>query len=186
MYSFITQDMADYYRCIFVFDTERRLVNVFNVNYVGFDTNIFLSFHNIQNQVTRSSDTQIKTVFHVRGDDNLAIRWVNFGDDSLEDISYYLNRKHFSKDFIRKYNNWQNYREARRKSYMDISREYQVELQEIYEVEHRVPVDGADPEQYKTFTYEELDAELENYRAELAGYEDLYVDEWGEFDQDAL
>jgi hypothetical protein len=47
IYSFLTQDVAAYYRCIFVFDTENYLVNCYNINNIGYDTNIFLSFHNI-------------------------------------------------------------------------------------------------------------------------------------------
>jgi len=47
IYSFLTQDVSSYYRCIFVFDTENYLVNCYNINNIGYDTNIFLSFHNI-------------------------------------------------------------------------------------------------------------------------------------------
>jgi len=57
-------------------------------------------------------------VFFVRGSDDLDIREVNFGDDEIEDISYFLNEKHFSKEFIDKYKDWMFYREYKRKTYM--------------------------------------------------------------------
>jgi hypothetical protein len=57
------------------------------------------------------------TVFHVEGDEKLNFSEINFGDDFISDISYFLDTKHFSDDFIEKYKHWYNYRESKRPVY---------------------------------------------------------------------
>ena len=114
IYSFLTQDVSQYFRCIFVFDTENYLVNCYNINNIGYDTNIYLSFRNIQNEVTRSSDKDLYTVFHVQGAEELDFTEANLGEDWISDISYFLNTDHFSQEFIDKYENWLSVREEKR------------------------------------------------------------------------
>jgi len=186
IYSFLTQDVSAYYRCIFVFDTENYLVNCYNINNIGYDTNIFLSFHNIQNEVTRSSDRDLYTVFHVQGAEELDFTEANLGEDWITDISYFLNEEHFSPEFITKYNNWAETREQNRLEYIQASKDYRNANSIATEIYDRVPIDNADGGQYSTMNEDELLAEKANMEAEKRGYESLYVDENGDFDQDAL
>lgn len=179
-YSFLMQDVAQYYKCIFAFDTVNNLVNCFDINNVGFDTNIYLSFHNIMNNVTRSSDKELYTWFNVRGDEDFTITQVNFGESYIEDISYFLNTSHFSQEFIDKYNSWMRYREKKRPQYIQWSKDYLAVEREISDLYDRVPLDGADTKQYASFTNEELANELANYEAELVGYRKF----WGVPDDD--
>jgi len=81
-----------------VFDTENYLVHAYNVNNIGYDTNIFLSFRNVQNDVKRSSDRDLHTVFHVQGGEELDFTEANFGENQIEDISYFMENpgEHFS------------------------------------------------------------------------------------------
>ena len=186
IYSFLTQEVAAYFRCIFVFDTENYLVHAYNVNNIGYDTNVFLSFQNVQNEVTRSSDRDLHTVFHVQGDENLDFTEANFGEDSIEDISYFLRNpgEHFSEDFIAKYNNWQEDRETKRPQYMQLSIDYRNQNDVVKELYSRVPVDAADGDQYKTMTEDELINEKANMRAMRYSFEhgELYIqrDEHGD------
>ena len=189
VYSFITQEAADYYRCVFDFDTENYAVNAYKVETLGKDTNIFLNFHNIQNSVTRSSDRKFYTVYHVAngtGDDSIDITEANFGRDAIEDISYFLNKKHFPQDLIDKYNEWYDYKEAHRNEYMDLAVDYRNKQDIAHEIDTRVPVDAANSQQYSSFTVEELSAELENQRAQKRGYKAMHVDDEGEFDPEDL
>ena len=186
IYSFLTQEVAAYFRCIFVFDTENYLVHAYNVNNIGYDTNVFLSFQNVQNQVTRSSDRDLHTVFHVQGDENLDFTEANFGEDSIEDISYFLRNpgEHFSQEFITKYEAWQHDRETKRPQYMQLSIDYRNQNDTVKELYSRVPVDAADGDQYKTMTEDELINEKANMRAMRYGFEhgELYIqrDEHGD------
>lgn len=95
IYSFLTKTAAQYYRCIFVFDTEHYKVNAYKVEGLGLDTNISLNFHNIQNSVTRTQQEDLYTVFQVAGEEDLDIREVNFGSNEIEDLSYFMNEDHF-------------------------------------------------------------------------------------------
>ena len=79
-----------------MFDTNEYKVNVYRIESVGLDTNIFLSFHNIQNSISRSSDKQLYTVYHIQGGEELDITEANFGENWIENISYFLTTEHFS------------------------------------------------------------------------------------------
>ena len=175
IYSFLTQEAASYFRCIFIFDTDNCTVNAYNINNIGYDTNIFLSFHNIQNSVTRDSDRKYATVFHVEGGEELDFTEVNFGEDWIEDISYFLTTEHFSQEFIDKYNNWYNIREGRRDEFIQNSLDGRAKEKEIYELRYKVPIDGTDTEQWNTLTIPQLVEERENYETMLAEYEN-YID----------
>lgn len=184
IYSFLTQDVAQYFRCIFIFDTENYIVNVYNINNIGYDTNIFLSFQNVQNEVVRSSDTELHTVFHVQGGDELDFTEANFGENQIEDISYFLNTDHFSQEFIDKYNAWNALRDEKRQEYIQLSIDYRNQNDTINEIKYRVPSDAADGSQYATMTEEELINEKANARAMRYEYEhgELYIkrDEHGD------
>ncbi len=189
VYSFLTQEAAPYYRCIFDFDTETCTVNAYKMETVGKDTNIFLSFHNIQNSVTKSSDRQFHTVYHVAngtGDDSIDIRQANFGWDSIEDLSFFMNRKHFPQSFIDHYNEWLEYKEGHRQEYMDLAVEWRDANDVMSEIYNRVPVDSAKGTQYSSFTVTELEAERANCLAQLRGYQAMHVDDENKFDLNDL
>ena len=186
IYSFLTQDVSQYFRCIFVFDTINYIVNCYNINNVGYDTNIYLSFRNIQNEVTRSSDRDLYTVFHVQGAEELDFTEANLGEDWISDISYFLTTDHFSPEFIQKYETWQTTREEKRLDYIQASKDFRAKNSIAQELYDRVPIDNADGPQYSTMTEDELLAEKANMEAEKRGYEAMYVDENGDFDLDAL
>lgn len=189
VYSFLTQEAAQYFRCVLDFNTEDYTVNAYKIETLGKDTSIYLSFHNIQNSVTRTSDRQFHTVYHVSngtGDDNTDIKEANFGRDAIEDISYFLNTKHFPQSLLDKYNAWQQFKESKRQEYMDLAVDYRNQNEIVQEIYSRVPVDSTNHDQYSSFTIEELANEKENVLAEKRGYEAMHVDEQGEFDIDDL
>ena len=186
VYSFLTQEVSSYFRCIFVFDTDNYAVDCYSINGVGTDTNIYLSFHNIQNSVQRSGTEQIVTRFRVEGGDDLDFTEVNLGENIITDISYFLNKKHFTEEFIDKYNAYIERREELRKQYKDLSVQYRNQIDEASEIYDRVPVDGTDAMQYNSFTDEELEEEKAKYEAILRGMQAYYVDENNEFDEAAL
>ena len=185
-YTFMTQEMASYFRCVFVFDSYEKTVNVYNINNIGIDTNIFLSFHNIQNSVERSGNDVIRTAFYVEGGDDLTPIEANFGSNEIWDLSYYMNLQHFAQATIDKYNAWLEYRETQRQPYMDLAVQYRDQLEVVSELYDRVPVDSSDNTQYGTMTDEELLEEKAKNEALVAGIEATYVDGNGNFDIDIL
>lgn len=105
IYAFMTQDISKYLQCIFKFDTINKQINVYGADNIGIDTNINISFRNLQKAVNIEPVTDdIYTRYTVRGNDELDFSQVNFGDDQIEDISYYLNTNYVSQSIIDKYN----------------------------------------------------------------------------------
>lgn len=186
IYSFLTQDAAQYYRCIFFFDTDNYKVNAYKVESIGEDTNIILNFHNIQNEVHRSSEKELFTKFTVEGDDSLDFKEANFGQDWIEDLSYFMTTAHFPQSMIDKYEAWEDRKDELRPQYIQLSKDYRNQLAVVEEIYYRVPVDSSDTDQYDTFSEAELINEVANMNAQIAGYESLYVDEWGRFDPEIM
>lgn len=186
IYAFLTQDAAPLFRCVFVFDTENYFVNAYSITNIGFNTDIVLSFRNVQNQISRTTDQELYTVFRVEGADGLDFSEVNFGSNTIEDISYFLNTNHFPQEFIDKYNHWLEVREAKRSQYATKSLQYRNQNDVVNELLDRVPLDNANGNQYNSMTKDELIAERETMIALKKGFEKYYVDDEGNFDIDAI
>lgn len=186
VYSFLCQEAAGAFHCIFLFDTEKCTVNAYPPETLGEDTNIFLGFRNLQNSVEVSvDDDSIYTVFHVAGDEDLNINYVNFGSSYIEDLSYFLNRNFMSQALIDKYTAWRDFREEKRPAYIEASKAYNAQLEIVTDLYERLPNDGCGTD-WSTFSDEELAEAKENYLSQQAGYESLYVDENKAFDYEAL
>lgn len=180
-YAFLTQDVSSAYECLFVFDIDQFTVNAYDVNAMNTlnrapfkDTNIFLSFRNIQNNVniSKSSD-DLYTVYNVAGGEDLNINYVNFGSSTIEDLSYYTNTKYMSQDLIDKYTNWFNYKETQREPYIETTTQYNKLQQQITELTNRVPNDGCNTD-WSTFSDEELKTEKEAYITAINNIFKLY------------
>ena len=185
VYSFLTQDVSKTFSCMFQFDTENKLINVYRVDAVGYDTNIILGFRNLQNSLEVSCDTELYTSFEVRGDEDMTIDYVNFGTSQIEDISFFLDIKYMPQELIDKYNAWVEYRESRRTEYIELSGEYNTFLNTISEIMYRVPTDGVEND-WTTYEEDDLKLALDNYNAMVTQLEHLYVDDHGNFDLEAL
>lgn len=185
VYSFLTQDVSKTFSCMFQFDTENKLINVYRVDAVGYDTSIILGFRNLQNSLEVSCDTELCTAFEVRGDEDMTIDYVNFGTSQIEDISFFLDIKYMPQELIDKYNAWVEYRESRRPEYIELSGEYNTFLNTISEIMYRVPTDGVEND-WTTYEEDDLKLALDNYNAMVTQLEHLYVDDHGNFDLEAL
>ena len=186
LYSFLTQDAAQFYNCIFVFDIKNLTINAYRPETLGKDTNINIGFRNIQqsNEVS-IDDSNLFTRYSVAGADDLGITYVNFGSNIIENIEEFLNEKYLPASTIMKYKLWQNDVEVQRPLYIEQTRLYNAQLDVIAELRNRVPLDGCSTD-WSTFTDEELLEAQANYQAQLKGYEQFYVDEDGNFDEEAL
>ena len=186
VYSFFTQDMAQYFQCVFVFDFLHMKINAYHPENYGENTNVNINFKNLQqSQDISVDDGKMFTRYYVQGSDDLGITYVNFGSNYIENIDYYLNEKYFSSAFIQKYNLWKQDMENCRIDYIEATRKYNQQMKVITELYDRVPLDDCSTD-WSTFTDDELKEAQANYKAQLKGYEQFYVDSDGNFDEDAL
>lgn len=186
LYSFLTQDVAKFFQCVFVFDSRRFKINVYRPENFGKDTNINIGFRNLQqsNEIKIDEDNMF-TRYFVQGSDGLDIRYVNFGLNYIEDLSYYTNEKYMSKKLIVKYKYWLEDVELKRPLYIENTRLYNNQNNVISELYDRVPLDDCSTD-WSTFEDDKLIEVQANYQAQLKGYEQFYVDKDGNFDKVAL
>lgn len=186
LYSFFTQDMSKYFQCIFVFDFLHMKINAYHPENFGKDTNVNINFRNLQqSQEISVDDSNIYTRYYVQGADDLGITYVNFGSNYIENIDYYLNEKYFSPLLITKYKLWKEDYEEARVLYIEATRKYNEQMKVVTELYDRVPLDDCSTD-WSTFTDDELKEAQANYQAQLKGYEQFYVDDDGNFDENAL
>ena len=186
LYSFFTQDMSKYFQCIFVFDFLHMKINAYHPENFGKDTNVNINFRNLQqSQEISVDDSNMYTRYYVQGADDLGITYVNFGSNYIENIDYYLNEKYFSPLLITKYKLWKEDYEEARVLYIEATRKYNEQMKVVTELYDRVPLDDCSTD-WSTFTDDELKEAQANYQAQLKGYEQFYVDDDGNFDENAL
>ena len=185
VYAFLTQEAEKAYKCVFEFDTVNMTINVYRPDSLGKDTNVVLGFRNIQNSITISRDENLVTQFYVEGLDDYNIDAVNFGDSVITDLSYFICEPYMDTSLQEKYNAWQSYRESRREEFINLSKEYNKNLEVLTELMNRVPIDTAQTNWFGKKVEDLKDA----YNANMAiikGLEALYVDDEKNFDLEAL
>ena len=107
LYSFLTQDAAKFFKCIFEFDFDKMQINAYHPENYGKDTNVNISFRNFQKSNSiKPDDTNIFTRYCVQGSDGLGIEYVNFGHNYIENLENYLNERYLSSEVIAKYKLW--------------------------------------------------------------------------------
>ena len=186
LYSFLTQDVAQFFNCVFIFNTKNMTINAYRPENLGKDTNINIGFRNLQqsNEI-EVDESNLFTRYTVYGEDELSISYVNFGSEVIEDIDYFLNEKYLRTSTIAKYKLWKNDVEKQRPIYIENTKLYNKQLSIISELKNRVPLDDCSTD-WSTFEDEKLLEAQANYQAQLKGYESYYVDEDGNFDEAAL
>lgn len=186
LYSFFTQDIAKYFQCVFVFDFLHMKISAYHPENYGKSTNVNINFRNLQqSQEITVDDSTLFTRYYVQGADDLGITYVNFGSNYIENIDYYLNEKYFSPLLIIKYKLWKEDYEEARILYIEATRQYNEQMKVVTELFDRVPLDDCSTD-WSTFTDDELKEAQANYQAQLTGYEQFYVDDNGNFDENAL
>lgn len=188
VYAFLTQDIEVYFECLILFDIKKMTINAYRVENLGTDTNIHIGFRNLQNSNTITVDdsrTSVYTRYTVQGADALGIRYVNFGSNTIEDISYYLNTKYLPLELIEKYKLWLNDVENKRPDYIELTRNYNSQLEIISELKTRLPLDDCSTN-WDSFSLEELNEKKSDYEAQKLGIEKLFTDANGVVDYDEL
>lgn len=121
IYSFLTSEVAEAFEATIIFDSWYKTVNVYKESTYGEDTNIFLTFDNLlQNVQLSSSVDEIKTCMTVIGAEDLNLREVNMGSDRIYNFDYYVTPEFMSTDTCNAYALWKTKMENNRVAYNDL------------------------------------------------------------------
>lgn len=186
VYAFLTQKVAQAYRCVFTFDILNRKINCYHISQLGKDTGISLSTTNYIDSLSVTGATNdVYTQFNVAGGENLDIKYVNFGEITIDNLSYVLKEPLVSKDLIDKYEAYLKYRGThwdstknekvtytlddgtskemtRREYYSYLTRMWGKYKKVADEIKSRVPNDGLKTD-WDTFKKDELQKQLDIY-----------------------
>lgn len=187
-YSFMVQDFEKYFNCVVDFDYMNFEVNFYRVENYGNDTNVTIGFRNVENSNDITIDDEnIFTKFRVVGGDGLGIEQFNGGSNYLIYLDdFWLNHKYLSESTIKKYKQWEEFCNTARYQYGEYSKQWNELQNEISELQTRVPVGDVNPENWSSLSDDALLSLKADYEAQKLGYEKIYVDEDGNFDQEAL
>lgn len=121
----------------------RRLeAKILNDSRFKLDTNIAIGLRNLEKNVNLTVDEDsISTRLYVNGADGLAITAVNFGDNRIFDISYYLNNNYMDDSLIQKVRNWIEWRDTHRITYLKNSQRMASINEDIDTIIYKVPND---------------------------------------------
>lgn len=187
VYSFLCNDVSRAFQCVFTFDTVNLLVNCYDVKSVGENTNIYLSLDHFLSEIDISPRTDdIYTVFNVAGGEDLDISPVNFGSNKIINIAYPMAM--LDEGLRIKYARYVAARDSYRAQYRDDNMTYHNELMIEQSILDRGPDDAVYNNWSSTVYYptDELEKYLENYRTAVSLIEEIYTNEQGVLDTDAL
>lgn len=101
-YDFLTTNVAESFGCIVVFDTVNKIIDLFDVNTVGEDVQIYLSTDNYIKELERvDSSTDIVTRMLIVGNEEMdIISATSTGYPYLENFSYFIENEEMSPELI--------------------------------------------------------------------------------------
>lgn len=186
IYAFLTQTLATAIECVISFDIIHRKVNVTPAEKIGEDTGITLSYETLVNSVNISCDeADLCSRLYVYGADGLNIAQVNFGEEWITDLTYKLsardndgNRIFVTDELAEKYETYQQFRNDNRDAYIKQTKIYNQALEDISEIENRVPNDDLKNDWGK-YSKELLEEQLTTYNNLLVSLITLYKEDYG-------
>jgi hypothetical protein len=117
VYSMLTNDVADTFKCVVEFDTLNKKVNFYEEADDGltddgqvlsrWNTDVYISRDNLANEVNlQVSGDNIKTKLKVSGGESIDISEINLGKSYIMNLDYYHNEDWMDQDLIEAYNDY--------------------------------------------------------------------------------
>jgi hypothetical protein len=101
IYDFMINTVQTTYECVFVFDTINKQINAYTFANFGAESPIIVSLDNIVNSAKIETVTnEIVTRLHLYGDGDLTVRGVNFGNDFIDNIAFFMTTDFMSQGLI--------------------------------------------------------------------------------------
>lgn len=186
IYSFFTQDLSSTSNCIFKFNLFNSTIDMISVDNIGKESNVTIDRQTLLNNLEVSCDeNSIYTRYSISGGNGLGIEYVNFGEPYIDDIGYFLNAKdengeriYVSDSLAEKYKLYQEDRDIARRTYSDLTAQYNHYTDEIFELKYRVPNDIVSTD-WGTYKMEELEAAVTTYNNLLCTLQTCYKEDYG-------
>jgi len=122
IYDLITEDLAKFCNCKFIFDIENFQIYIYDAENIGEDTNLYITFDNLlSNAEVSYSEDDIKTALRVEGE-NIYITDLNGGSDTITDLSNYAVEEWMGAELANKYKYYIETRTKRLKYYTEIQK----------------------------------------------------------------
>ena len=140
VYSFLTKDVADTFGCVFVFNTITNTIEVYAEDNIGEDTSIYISYENLANTVSVNYNADdIVTSLTILGADDLDVRNLNMGQDSVLDLSYYHTPEWMGQELYDAWNVYLDKFNSRTEEYRNLATQVDTKYLEVYELINRAP-----------------------------------------------
>ena len=167
IYSFLMNDVAEAFECLFLFDTLTNTINIYKESNVGKDTNIHVSYINLLKNTNLSYTTDyIKTCLTITGSDDLTVREINMGYNQIYNFDYYNSTEYMSQKLYDAYNKWIVLRNSKLSKYTSLLSEYQDFYNQINLLTHgKIPPAGST--NWSEYGLVPLKEQLEAYEQKL-------------------
>ena len=115
VYEFLLNTVQESYECVFDFDTVAREINVYSAVDYGNQTGMFFSLQNLIKALNlKDLTSEVCTRLYLYGDKEESIRDINFGQDYIENYSFFKSPEWMSTALISALDDYQALVELRR------------------------------------------------------------------------
>lgn len=162
VYSFLTQDAAAAYKCLFWFDRVNKTINATKLENLGSSMNLEFTFRNVINDIEiKDKNDKYYTRFRVAGNDSDSslIEYINYGSDKLINIDYCIQTGKVSTEISEKYAVYKEFVDSHREEYAEYSRTF-MKLQEERTVYYEQTTIDEISVMYTNLSDDELQLEL--------------------------
>ena len=171
LYNLCTSTIAPRMECLFLFDTMHRKIKVLakdNLDDKEYESTVFITYRNLAQQIDVSvNEDSVFTRFNCHGDNELNIRNVNYQDNYIFNLDYFMRSPYMSEELIAKVKKWIEYRESHREEYIDLSKQWADNQEASSELQNRVPADDLYTDQWDEMNKEGLEESLKYYNTLL-------------------
>lgn len=142
LYSFMMNTLQDSYGCVFLFDTRRRQINIYDIDNAVENVQMYLSKTNLlMDQNIEELSDEIVTCLSVYGADETSIASVNpLGGDKMYNLDYFIEIGDIDETIATKWKLWQENFDTYQSIFSSLFAQYYTDLG-IYNTQNSILVD---------------------------------------------
>lgn len=169
IYSFLTSDVAEAFDCTFIFNTIDNTINVYDHETFSQNTNIIISFQNLLKEINVDPDIKsIKTALTLVGEDDLTVRELNMGYDTIYNFDYFHTVEYMGQDLYDAYGRYKEKYQRCVAQYTPLITRYQDILKQIaYKTSEMLP-ESTDSKDWTKYCLNELNVQKKVYEDKLS------------------